>query len=228
MSRLLAILLLQAFLLVRLPFATAEEKADPTLRALIVTCDQFVSQEDTTPAAQENARLMAEMLARDARGYAAVRTECDTIGSVDAFAGAVEQAFAGADGDDISLIYISTHGLYNPSRSNLTAELLLSTRDWISMEETSSSADPGAIAAVTREEDSWERRPTPNTSSGTSAIRSRKRGCFRILLFNSSIQSKSRRIFLIFRLAFRLPCFSEAGRNQSETGVPRAAPTKDS
>ena len=126
MSRLLAVLMLQAFLLVRLPFAAAEEKAGPTLRALIVTCDQFISQEDTTPAAQENARLMAEMLARDARGYAAVRTECDTIGSVDAFAGAVEQAFAGADGDDISLIYIRTHGLYNPSRSNLTAELLLS------------------------------------------------------------------------------------------------------
>ena len=106
--------------------ALAEETEQPVLRALIVTCDRFVSQESTTPAAQENAMLMERMLQNDARGYAVIRTESDTIASVDAFRAAAMETFAGANEDDISLIYISTHGIYNPARSNLTAELLLS------------------------------------------------------------------------------------------------------
>ena len=108
-----------------LPFAHAENTGEPALRALIVTCDSFLTQEDTTPAAQQNAALMADMLARDARGYASVRTECDTIGSVAALAKAVEEAFADAAEGDISLFYISTHGIYNTARSNLTARLIL-------------------------------------------------------------------------------------------------------
>ena len=100
-------------------------KAAPALRALIVTCDRFLSQEDTTPAAQENAQLMADALRQDARGYAVIRTECDTIGTVDGFREAVQETFKDAEDGDISLLYISTHGVYNPARSNLTAELLL-------------------------------------------------------------------------------------------------------
>ena len=38
--------------------AAAEEKAVPVLRALLVTCDRFVSQMETTPAAQQSAVLM--------------------------------------------------------------------------------------------------------------------------------------------------------------------------
>ena len=127
MTRLLMILIIQAFFVCSLGLsAPAEEVPEPVLRALIVTCDRFVSQEDTTPAAQDNAQLVAAMLREDARGYADIRTECDTIGSVEAFREAVLSAFSGADEDDISLLYISTHGVYNPARSNMTAKLLLS------------------------------------------------------------------------------------------------------
>ena len=126
MKRFLICLTIQAFLFVCLPCGMAEETNAPAMRALIVTCDRFVSQEDTTPAAQENARLMAAMLEKDARGYADIRTECDSIGSVDAFREAVMSVFADAAEEDVSLLYISTHGVYNPAQSNLTAELLLS------------------------------------------------------------------------------------------------------
>ena len=119
-------LILQAFLLFSAPGAMMEAPAEPVLRALIVTCDSFLSQEETTPAAQENARLMEELLRQDARGYAVIRSECDSIGSVDAFRDKVLETFDGAAEGDISLVYISTHGVYNPSYSNLTAELLLS------------------------------------------------------------------------------------------------------
>ena len=145
MNRLLAVLFLQAFLLFQIPCPAGAAPDGPTLRALIVTCDRFLSQEETTPAAQENARLMAEMLKRDARGYADIRTECDSIGTVDAFFSAARETFSGADEDDISLIYISTHGVYNPSRSNLTAELLLSDG------QTEEGVTPQTLEAVLAE-----------------------------------------------------------------------------
>ena len=68
-----ASLVLQAFLLFFICCPALCEES-PVLRALIVTCDRFLSQEETTPAAQENARLMAELLAQEARGYELIRS----------------------------------------------------------------------------------------------------------------------------------------------------------
>lgn len=125
---------------------TALADEQPALRALIVTCDRFLSQTDTTPAAQENARLLAEALSADRRGYAVIRTECDTIGSVEGLAKAVQETFAGAQDGDLCVLYISTHGVYNPARSNLTAELLLS--DGQTEEGLTPQALEGMLAAV--------------------------------------------------------------------------------
>ncbi len=123
--RRLIVCLLTLALMAPAAASAAPEAAAPVLRALIVTCDRFLSQEETTPAAQENARLMAGALAADARGYAVIRTECDTIGSAEAFYAILLDTFSGAGENDISVLYISTHGVYNTARSNLTAELLL-------------------------------------------------------------------------------------------------------
>ena len=120
----------------------AGAEGTPALRALIVTCDRFLTQADTTPAAQENAQLLAEALAADSRGYAVIRTECDTIGAVEALADAVRETFADAQDGDICVLYISTHGLYNPARSNLTAELLLSDG------ETEETLTPQALESI--------------------------------------------------------------------------------
>jgi len=126
--RVLTILLLLALLVSgRLPAAgSAEETPQPILRALLVTCDRFVSQPETTPAAQQNAMLMKSLLSSDAREYQEIRTECDTISSVEGFAQAVRETFGEAGDNDISLLYISTHGLYTANRPNLSASLLLS------------------------------------------------------------------------------------------------------
>ena len=119
MHRVLCMLTLLALLVSgRLPASgAAEEAPKPVLRALLVTCDRFVSRPETTPAAQQNAQLMKSLLESDARGYAEIRTECDTLPSVDAFAQAVRETFAGAADSDISFVYISTHGLYTTNRS---------------------------------------------------------------------------------------------------------------
>ena len=121
----LALVCLLSLGLMLLP-APALGDETPVLRALIVTCDRFLSGEDTTPAAQINAQMMREALEADARGYAVIRTESDTVSSAQMLKDIVDETFADAKAGDISLIYLSTHGVYNPARSNRTACLLLS------------------------------------------------------------------------------------------------------
>ena len=106
--------------------ADEEAPPQPVFRALLVTCDRFVSRMETSPAGQRNAVLMREILEGDGRGYALIRTECDTIASVEAFSAAVRETFGDAGENDVSVLYVSTHGLYTANRSNLSASLLLS------------------------------------------------------------------------------------------------------
>lgn len=108
------------------PAGAQETDGGQTMRALLVSCDDFVSQTDTGSAAQTNVKLIRQTLEADQRGYSVIREESGTLSTVDAFRSAVEETFAQAREEDISVFYISTHGLYNVSRSNLTASLLLS------------------------------------------------------------------------------------------------------
>ena len=127
MRRLLSVVL--ALLLLpfgRLKGARAEAMPSATLRALLVSCDRFLSQPETTPAAGTNLTLIKDALSGDARGYAQIRLESDTLSSVEGLRRAVQETFGEADEDDVSVFYISTHGLYTVSQSNLTAAFLLS------------------------------------------------------------------------------------------------------
>ena len=82
-------------------------------RALLIGCDAFLTHENTAPSARLNVERMARALASDARGYAAVRQETDGLSSLQDLQSAIGNAFAGADGDDVSLVYLCTHGLYD-------------------------------------------------------------------------------------------------------------------
>lgn len=84
----------------------------PKLRALLIGCDHFLTQEDTWPAAQHNIRLLSDTLMNDRRGYALIRSYASAVASVEAFGEAVLNAFQSAGSGDISLLYISTHGVY--------------------------------------------------------------------------------------------------------------------
>ena len=118
--------LFSGFALFLLLLTGARAEDTPVLRALLVSCDHFVSQVDTSPAAETNVNILADALQSDSRGYAVIRKESGTIATVDALRRAVRETFSGAKAGDISFFYISTHGLYNVSRSNMTAGLLLS------------------------------------------------------------------------------------------------------
>ena len=98
----------------------------PRLRALLIGCDHFISQPDTWPAADNNLRLLSDTLITDSRRYALIRSYSGSIASVSALEEAVESAFQNAQEEDVSLIYIATHGVFNEEASTAQAALLLS------------------------------------------------------------------------------------------------------
>lgn len=123
--------LLLAFLLFLLPITSAAEDEESAakngmLRALLIGCDHFLSQPDTWPAAENNVRLVSDVLFSDVRAYALVRTLSDSIATVEAFEEAVLNALGNSAETDISVLYISTHGVFEEGVSTAEAGLLLS------------------------------------------------------------------------------------------------------
>ena len=98
----------------------------PKLRALLIGCDHFLTQEDTWPAAEHNIQLLADTLMKDRRAYALIRTYSSAIASVEAFEDAVLNTFDSAGDGDISLLYISTHGVYGGEDGGADSGLILS------------------------------------------------------------------------------------------------------
>ena len=117
-------------LLLILPWGAAGKQPEGPprrgMRALLVGCDHFITQPDTWPSADHNLQLLGDTLLRDSRRYALIRSYSDSISSVEAFQRAVENTFQGAGEEDISLLYISTHGLLEEEGPSAVAALLLS------------------------------------------------------------------------------------------------------
>lgn len=105
--------LMTAGLMLIAPFASARQDVDVRRRALLVGCDDFVMHEDTMPSAQMNVRRIQEMLRTDSRGYDGIYAYQTGFSDKDQLLAAIAAAFAQADADDVSLIYICTHGLYD-------------------------------------------------------------------------------------------------------------------
>lgn len=96
-----------------------------SVRALFVACENFLSAESIAPSAGNNLRLLTSAFAKSV-APSDLRVENGTIASSAALGEAIAQAFAGAQEDDVSLLYLSTHGLYDASRPDEPARLLLS------------------------------------------------------------------------------------------------------
>ncbi len=124
--RLFVFLLLLALAIPPVTGAAGAGPAAEDLRALLVGCDRFVSQPDTSPAAENNVRILSEAIERDARGYLSVRTAVNEAPGEDAFRSLVGEAFGGADENDVSLVYIGTHGLVNADDPSASFRLLMS------------------------------------------------------------------------------------------------------
>ena len=127
-------LLLAFALLFLLPFSrtSAEESSfivkEPSahLRALLIGCDHFLTQQDTWPAAESNLRLLSDALSADVRRYDLIRSYSGSLATAEAFEDAVLSAFQSAEGQDVSLLYISTHGVFEQNDEQDRTGLLLS------------------------------------------------------------------------------------------------------
>lgn len=125
MHRLLVILLA---LLHALPFALPARaaRATPRLRALLVGADRFISQPNTQPAAENNLHQLAKALRGDSRGYERVVLSLNELSSLEAFEAVAKAAYEGAGPGDLSLFYITTHGILPEGGSPMDFAMLLS------------------------------------------------------------------------------------------------------
>jgi len=131
MIRRLAALLLA---LLCLPLSGFAQEAEPRAadgtgrvnRALLVGCDRFLSQPETTPSSQNNVEKMARTLSGGTMALDLLLTRPGGVGSLGELAGLVLDAFDQADEDDVSIFYISTHGLWQAGMGSSGMTLLLS------------------------------------------------------------------------------------------------------
>lgn len=128
-SVLLAVIWLCQMLL--FPVLSMGEELPPSpapgkMRALLIGCDDFLTQEDTWPAADNNLQMLSDTLLSDERGYHLIRSLSGNVATIAHFEEAVMHTFSGAQPQDISLLYISTHGVFDEGATNASASLLLS------------------------------------------------------------------------------------------------------
>lgn len=113
-------------------FAFAEEQIIPQEqdgsgrinRALLVGCDNFLSQPDTAPSSMNNVTHFADALSEMCMETLVTRAEgVSTTGDLAAL---ILDTFADADADDVSYFYLSTHGIWEEGMSSGGMTLLLS------------------------------------------------------------------------------------------------------
>ena len=95
-------------------------------RALLVGCDRFVSQMDTAPSSANNVRRMSEALSGGSLELAALEARPEGVTTANDLAALVLDTFEGADDNDVSIFYISTHGVWEERAGSGGMTLLLS------------------------------------------------------------------------------------------------------
>ena len=125
MRRLMRVLLALCLLLLTTS-GQALEQPGPQLRALLVGVDQFSTQPDTAPAAENNLRRLSAALDQDSRGYRLIRRSLNEALDYAGFEALVRSSFEGAQVKDISLLYIGTHGFYELGQDPMAFSMLLS------------------------------------------------------------------------------------------------------
>lgn len=119
--------LLAAIMLAWLLFPLARGRAESGVnRALLVGCDHFVTQADTSPASENNVGRMAEVLSGGAMNLERLVTRSTGIGSAEELKDLILSTFDGATESDVSYFYISTHGVWKQGEPNGAMTLLLS------------------------------------------------------------------------------------------------------
>ena len=118
---------LLAILLTWLMLPLTQALAEPGVnRALLVGCDRFVTQEDTSPASENNVGRLAETLSGGATNLELLVTRSTGIASAAELEALILDTFSEAAENDVSYFYISTHGVWRQGDPNEEMTLLLS------------------------------------------------------------------------------------------------------
>ena len=83
-------------------------------RALLIGVDAFVSRPSAYPSSANNVLAMQEVFRTAQPALASVLLPDEPITAAGQLAQWIQTAFADADGDDVSYLYMSTHGVYEP------------------------------------------------------------------------------------------------------------------
>ena len=84
-------------------------------RALLIACSEFSSQPDLGAASSGNLHLIGSALIGADPRLEVLSFEDGTIGTREAFESAVTDAMGEADEDDLSILYLCTHGVLSSS-----------------------------------------------------------------------------------------------------------------
>ena len=117
--------------------------ASADTRALLVACSDFVTQPDLGSAISGNLHMIGSALISSDMPLGNLSIEDGTIGTSEAFESAVVDAFSLSDEDDLSILYLCTHGVLS-SADDGQVYLLLGDGE----KETPLSAD--ALYAIIR------------------------------------------------------------------------------
>lgn len=93
-------------------------------RALLVACSSFLSQPELGNAVSGNLQMIGSALLGAQPRLASLSIEDGTIGTPQALDAAIADAFSGATEEDLSILYLCTHGVLSSS-DDQTAYLLL-------------------------------------------------------------------------------------------------------
>ena len=89
--------------------------ADGQTHALLVACSDFISQPDLGAAISGNLHMVGSALISSDIPLGSLSIEDGTIGTADAFGQAVAGAFSASTEEDLSILYLCTHGVLSSS-----------------------------------------------------------------------------------------------------------------
>lgn len=104
----------------------AETGGDTVRRALLLGCDNFLSQMDTSPSSYNNVMGLEGAFLEPSMGFETVISKPDGLSSTGDLAALILDAFSSADKDDVSYFYLSTHGVWEEGMTAAQMTLLLS------------------------------------------------------------------------------------------------------
>ena len=126
-----------------LPTARGEEDSVRRERALLIGVDEFVSQPSAYPSSTNNVYAMQEMFQAAAEPLEKILVPDAPVTSAQQLTELIQRVFGGAEAGDVSYLYISTHGLYDPE-NGVEPALLLSdgqTENHLTPEELEAAFD---------------------------------------------------------------------------------------